>query len=79
MYSTTYYDSANRVIYETITENRITFHCYRYKYNYKGQLIYKEGYSSGELGVKIHYEYDMKGKLVKEIITRPGGTTTKTY
>ena len=76
-YSTTYYDTAHHVIYETISENGVTFHCYRYTYNDKGQLVYKEGYSSGEIGVKIQYEYDTNGKLLKEIIDRPGGTTKK--
>jgi hypothetical protein len=78
-YSTKHYDTAEHVIYESILEKGVRFHCYSYKYNDKGQLIAKEGYSSGEEGVKMLYEYDSTGKLVREIIKRAGGTTIRSY
>lgn len=76
---TIFYDSAKSVIYESISENGVTFHCYTFRYDIDGRLTYKEGFSSGELGVKIAYKYDRSGKLVREQIERGSGKVTKEH
>lgn len=72
------YDTVNRLTYESISQELIKFHCYRYKYDESGHLTEKSGYSSGELGIKVTYVYE-GDKLIKEITERPGGKTEKIY
>jgi hypothetical protein len=72
------YDSAGHLLYESISEGLIAFHCYSHRYDKEGHLIEKEGYSSGEIGVKISYIYK-DGKLIKEITERSGDRKVKNY
>lgn len=69
--ATTIYDTAGHIIYEDKTNGLIRWHCYCYKFDAKGHLIFKEGYSSGEMGIRVSYIYD-KDKLIKEITERGG-------
>ena len=72
------YDSNGHLLYESISQGLITFHCYSYSYDNEGHLIEKQGYSSGEMGVKISYIYK-DGKLIKEITDRSGDRKEKNY
>jgi hypothetical protein len=72
------YDSVGHFLYESISEGLITFHCYSYRYDKEGHLIEKQGYSSGEIGVKILYIYK-DGKLIKEITERLGNRIEKNF
>jgi len=65
------YDILGHLLYDAITQDSIKFHCYSYKYDKEGNRVEKQGYSSGELGIKITYVYK-NGKLSKEIIEKPG-------
>jgi hypothetical protein len=76
---TVFYDSARHVTYESLSQNSVTYHCYTYRYDHVGRLIYKEGYSSGELGVRVQYEYNNAGRLIKETAIRPTRTSIKYY
>lgn len=48
---TTIYDTSGRIIYEDKTQGFTRWHCYSYKYDANDHLVYKEGYSSGEMGI----------------------------
>jgi len=72
------YDTLNHLVYESISQGLVRFHCYSYKYDGKSHLIEKSGYSSGELGIKVLYVYD-GDKLLREITERPGKKTEKIY
>lgn len=72
------YDSNGHLLYESISQGLITFHCYSYNYDSEGHLIEKQGYSSGEMGVKISYIYK-DGKLIKEITDRSGDRKEKNF
>ncbi|PZR01894.1 MAG: hypothetical protein DI539_28095, partial [Flavobacterium psychrophilum] len=74
--ATTIYDTAGRKIYEDKTKGFIRWHCYFYKFDTKGHLIFKEGYSSGEVGIRVSYIYD-NGKLIREV-TEHGGQKVET-
>jgi hypothetical protein len=76
--ATTIYDTAGHTIYEDKTKEFIRWHCYCYKFDTKGHLIFKEGYSSGEMGIRVAYIYD-NDKLVKEISEHGGKKVEKTY
>lgn len=74
----TVYDTAGHVIYDAKTKEFICWHCYSYKYDTSGHLVFKVGYSSGELGIKQTYIYD-GDKLIKEVVERPTGKVEKVY
>ncbi len=74
--ATTIYDTAGHIIYEDKAKEFLRWHCYCYKFDTKGHLIFKEGYSSGEMGIRISFIYE-NDKLVKEI-TEHGGQKVET-
>jgi hypothetical protein len=76
--STAIYDTAGHIIYEDKTMEFIRWHCYCYKYDPRGHLIFKEGYSSGEMGIRETYMYQ-EDKLVKKITERLTGQVEKVY
>ena len=75
---TTIYDTARHIVYEDKTKEFIRWHCYSYRYDIRGHLVFKEGYSSGELGLKASYIYEGE-TLVKEIVERLTGKVEKIY
>lgn len=75
---TVIYDTAGRIIYEDKTKQFTRWHYYCYKFDTNGNMIYKEGYSSGEMGLRVSFMYE-NGKLVKEISERGGRKIEKIY
>jgi hypothetical protein len=76
--ATTIYDTVGHIIYQDKTDHQIRWHCYRYRYDEKGFLVYKSGYSSGQEGIKLSYFYE-GDRLVKEIREKAGERMLITY
>lgn len=76
--STIIYDTIGHIIYEDKTKEFIRWHYYCYKYDTNGHLVFKEGYSSNEMGIKVLYIYD-NDKLIKEITEHSGQKNEKNY
>ena len=72
------YDTLGRTVFESKSNGDVPWHCYKYAYDSAGRLIEKEGYSSGNIGIRTSYQYVGK-KLVKETIVQPTGTVVREY
>jgi hypothetical protein len=53
--TTVIYDTAGRVLYQNIVDSGIQFQCYLYSYHSDGSLASKEGYGSGQSGMRTQY------------------------
>jgi hypothetical protein len=76
--STTIYDTAGHIVYEDKREGFARLHCNNYRYDATGRLLFKEGFSSNELGVKQTYIYE-GDKLIKLATERITGKTEKVF
>jgi len=76
---TIYYDRDGTMVSETMARKGIVFQSYSFCYDNEGRIVSKEGYSFDEVGIRVQYEYDSTGRLVRETTIRPSGTTVKSY
>lgn len=53
--STVVYDTAGHVLYQSIVDQGIQFQCYLYTYHSDGTLASKQGYGSGQAGIREQY------------------------
>jgi len=53
--STVIYDTAKHVVYQNLVDKDVQFQCYLYSYHSDGSLASKEGYGSGQSGIREEY------------------------
>ena len=54
------------ILYELFNMEGIEIERYKSEYNNKGQVIKKEGFGSGEIGITIRYYYSNSGELTNK-------------
>ncbi len=52
------------ILYELFNMEGIEIERYKFDYDNQGQIIIKEGFGSGEIGITIKYYYSDSGKLI---------------
>jgi hypothetical protein len=60
------------IIYELFNMEGLEIERYKFDYNDKGQLIQKEGFGSGEMGILIKYYYSTTGEMIDKKAFRFG-------